>query len=144
MIVVPTDQVTRMELTDEVILHEGLPVHVHHGFVKMAEDHVFDSIERLQQMLSLVHGVQKLRRRSEHERIRMRVEAHGRGNCAELRCPLAGFFQQRAMADVDPIEKAKRDNTSFVQAFVTSKKLLIVVRTVFSTLPKSKNSPVML
>ena len=42
------------------------------------------------------------------------------------------------------IEKAKRDNTSFVQAFVTSKKLLIVVRTVFSTLPKSKNSPVML
>ena len=127
-----------MELTDEVILHEGLPVHVHHGFVKMAEDHVFDSIERLQQMLSLVHGVQKLRRRSEHERVRVRVEAHGRGNCAERFCPLAGFFQQRAM------EKAKRDNTSFVQAFVTSKKLLTVVRTVFSTLPKSKNSPVML
>ena len=39
---------------------------------------------------------------------------------------------------------ASSDNTSFVQAFVTSKKLLIVVRTVFSTLPKSKNSPVML
>ena len=46
--------------------------------------------------------------------------------------------------DVDPIEKAKRDNTSFVQAFVTSKKLLIVVRMVFSTLPRSRNSPVML
>lgn len=71
----------------------------------MAKDHVFDSIERLHQVLSLVHGVQKLRRRSEHERIRVRVEAHGRGNCAERFCPLAGFFQQRAMADVDPIEK---------------------------------------
>ena len=144
MIVVPANQVTRMELTDKIVLHKGLPVHVHHVPVKMAEDHVFDSIERLHQVLSLVHGVQKLRRRSEHERIRVRVEAHGRGNCAERFCPLAGFFQQRAMADVDPIEKAKRDNTSFVQAFVTSKKLLIVVRTVFSTLPKSRNSPVML
>ena len=144
MIVVPTDQVTRMELPDKVILHEGLPVHVHHGFVKMAENHVLNAVKRLHQLLSLVHGVQKLRRRSEHERIRMRVEAHGRGNCAELRCPFAGFFQQRAMADVYAIEKAQRNNTSFVQAFVTSKKLLIVVRTVFSTLPKSKNSPVML
>lgn len=66
------------------------------------------------------------------------------GIAPSSRCPLAGFFQQRAMADVYAIEKAKRDNTSFVQAFVTSKKLLIVVRTVFSTLPKSKNSPVML
>ena len=137
-------QIADNGLQDEVILHEGLPVHVHHVPVKMAKDHVFDSIERLHQVLSLVHGVQKLRRRSEHERIRVRVEAHGRGNCAERFCPLAGFFQQRAMADVDPIEKSQRDNTSFVQAFVTSKKLLIVVRTVFSTLPKSKNSPVIL
>ena len=144
MIIVPTDQVTRVKLTDKVILHEGLPVHVHHGFVKMAENHVLNAVKRLHQLLSLVHGVQKLCRRSEHERVRVRVEAHGRGNCAELGSPFAGFFQQRAMADVDPIEKAKRDNTSFVQAFVTSKKLLIVVRTVFSTLPKSKNSPVML
>ena len=144
MIIVPTDQMTRVKLADKIVLHKGLPVHVHHVPVKMAKDHVFDAVERLHQMLSLVHGVQKLRRRSEHERIRVRVEAHGRGNCAERFCPLAGFFQQRAMADVDPIEKSQRDNTSFVQAFVTSKKLLIVVRTVFSTLPKSKNSPVML
>ena len=145
-VVVPADQMAGVKLFYQIVLDECLPGHIHHGTVKVAEDHVLDAVERLHQMLSLVHRVQKLCRCSEHQRVRMRIEAHCRRHRVQLARAFVCFFQKRAVPDVNAIEKAQRNDTSFVQVLFpqTSKKLLIVVRMVFSTLPRSRNSPVML
>ena len=145
-VVVPADQMAGVKLFYQIVLDKRLPGHVHHVPVKVAEDHVLDAVERLHQLLSLVHRVQKLCRCSEHQRVRMRIEAHCRRHRVQLARAFVCFFQKRAVPDVNAIEKAQRNDTSFVQVLFpqTSKKLLIVVRMVFSTLPRSRNSPVML
>ena len=115
MEIVPADHMAGAQLPDEIVLDEDLPRHTHHRLVKVRENDLFNAAEPAHEKLTLGHGIEKRHSRSKHERIRMRVKAHGRRGKAKLPRTLARFIQKRGMAQVDAVKKAEGQNAVMLQ-----------------------------
>ena len=122
------DEVTRAVRFHQKLPKKRLPRHFHHRAVEMRKDHIVDAVQPPHQQRPVVHRVDEPDRLTEHQRVRMAVEAHCRRAHAQrvraLPCPA----QQRAVSGMDAVKKAKRDHAPLFHVHHTSKKLFTVVR----------------
>ena len=72
--------------------------------------HLIDAIERLHQLPSLNGRVEQARRRPAQQVVRVCVQRQRSGRAAEAVSQLARAAQQRPVAEVDTVKKAKRDH----------------------------------
>lgn len=79
----PDDEACRVHFIDQR-LDECLPWHLHDRAVKVDEDHALDTEQALDQLLAGVRAVDERDFLAEHERVRVHVKAHHRGDGAHL------------------------------------------------------------
>lgn len=137
----PDDERCRVHLVDKR-LDERLPRHLHDRAVKVDKDHALDAEQAADELLAAVGAVDERDLRAEHERVRMHVKAHDRGDGPHLPGTCDRAAHKRGMADMDPVKKAQGNDTFLV--FHTSrnlKKLLIVTAVPSVACASRRNSP---
>ena len=118
--VVPDDERCRVHLVDKR-LDERLPRHLHDRAVKVDKDHALDAEQAADELLAAVGAVDERDLRAEHERVRVHVKAHDRGDGAHFFRARDCAAHERGMADMDPVKKAQGNDTFLV--FHTSRNL---------------------
>ena len=100
----------KIQLFDDRI-GKFLPGHAHGVLVEMDENDVFDPVAAADDLLSAQGAVDEGDFLSENESIRMDVKAeHGR-DPVDLRRPLPGLVEQRAVPDMNAVKEAQRDRS---------------------------------
>ena len=123
-------------------VQKGIPGHGLQLPVKGQLHHPVHAADFLQQPLPVLGCVDEPRGDAQHQGIRVAQEGHGSRLQRGLR-QLPALPQQCPVAPVDPVKEAQGVNV-FLHPCETSKKLLIVDITPFSTLASMRNSPLRL
>ena len=118
--VVPHDERRRVHLVDEC-LDKRLPRHLHDRAVKVDKDHALDAEQAADELLAAVGAVDERDLRAEHERVRVHVKAHDRGDGAHFFRARDCAAHERGVADMDAVKKAQGYDTFLV--FHTSRNL---------------------
>ena len=103
------------DMADGQLLHDGLdelpPGDAHGVLGKMQEHDVVDAELPADDVLAADRTVDERHLFMEHQRVRVHVEAQHGGLGPQLARPLLRLVQQRRVADVNPVEKAQRDDS---------------------------------
>ena len=139
--VVAADHMLCPQLPEQVILHKGFPGHLHHGAVKMRQNHLIHGEFLLHQVLSILQGVDKGHRLVIYQGVGVGVEGQHRRGDPQLIGTAAGEAQQGGVPQVDAVKKAQGNDAVMFHGSFTSKKLLMVLSRPPSARQRAANPP---
>lgn len=102
----PDDERRRVHLIDER-LDERLPRHLHDRAVKVDKDHALNAEQAADELLAAMGAVDERDFRAAHERVRVHVKAHDRGDSAHLPGARDRAAHERGVADMNAVKKPR-------------------------------------
>ena len=139
--VVAADHMLGPQGPNQVVVHKGLPGHLHHGLVKMRHQDLVQAEAGLHQPLAVLDGINQRHRLVKDQGVGVGVKGQGRGPEAHGVGPLPGQSQQRGVAQMDAVKKSQGDDAVLCHGLFTSKKLLMVFSLPRSTRPRAAKPP---
>lgn len=115
--IVPDDERRRVHLIDER-LDERLPRHLHDRAVKVDKDHALNAEQAADELLAAMGTVDERNFRAAHERVRVHVKTHDRGDGAHFFRARDRAAHERGVADMNSVKKAQSYDTFLVFPYV--------------------------
>ena len=147
-VIMPCHKMHRVILPDEQLRDKILPRHGHHVSVERLNKDLLHAVLRANDLRSLGGRCQQRHALSRDELARRTVERKGRGAAAALACAAHRHFEQLAVPDMHPVEKAEGDDCGFIHGFAfllcqrhTLKKFRFEVRSQALASDRARNVP---
>ena len=115
--VMSRDKVHRVILPDEKFRDKVLPRHGHHVPVERLDKDLLHAVLCADDVCALRRRRQQRHGLSRDEFTRRAVERERRGAAAALLCAAHRHFEQFAVPDMHPVEKAQGDDCGFIHSF---------------------------
>ena len=107
MEILAADQMAGTIFLIEHFTDKILPGHPHHCFIKVGENDVFNSIKPMDQIRTILRGVDQLNRRIGIQVTGMPVKGKNGGGEVQLICAFLGALHQHAVPTMNAVKKSE-------------------------------------